>query len=71
MATTFRPDEISDEILLKNFFKEVLADDAIATLVARKLAEKGFDERTRLVTSLCIGTNTHRNRWDTLIKKIK
>ena len=63
--------EISDEELLRAFLKEIFNDDAIATLIARKLAEKGFDERTRLVTSLCISTNTHRKRWDNLIGKIK
>lgn len=68
---TFRLDEVSNEELLKAFLKEVFLDDAIAVLIARKLVERGIDERTRIITALCVGSNMHRSRWTTLVEKIK
>lgn len=71
MGTAFKPDEISSEELLKGFLKEVFLDDAIAALIAAKLVERGIDERTRIITALCVNSNMHRSRWTTLVSNIK
>ena len=68
----FNPvNEISAEMLLKNFLREVYLDDDLALGIAKKLAERPFPERNRLIQALGNSTGIHRKRWDTLVSNIK
>jgi len=71
MVTAFRANELSSEIRFKNFLRDVFLDDAIASLIAKRLAEKEPEERVDLVTSLSLSSNTPHHRWDALIGKVK
>ncbi len=68
MVTAFRTNEVSSEILLKSFLREIFLDDEIASLIARHLAEKGIEERGRIIGGLSGGSNIHRSHWDERIK---
>jgi len=70
MVTAFRPDEVSSEILMKNFLKELLTDPAVSPLVALHLAKKDFEDRWRIVAQISQVANVKGSFWDEGIKKI-
>ena len=64
-------DEISSEILMKNFLKELLMDPAVSPLVALHLARKDPESRWRIVAQLSQVSNVKGSFWTDLVSDIK
>jgi hypothetical protein len=64
MVTAYRANEISSDLLLKGFLKEIFLDPEIAPLVGRHLIEKGIEERSLIISALSMTASLHRKAFE-------